>query len=301
VKTDKTIKYLVELLLVLFLFAQIGFSRPLAELNLPGNPAFAIRNDLAIDLETTIDLSAKKSKSMYTIRNLKNAQTRIELASPLFQDKNRIFDLKANDKQESAVESDLKVLSLSENTSYVEFRPYLKLKEKKQNILVTDYKLDIRVKLPANAKIIKSSIPLTYEGNTGIAAFKMDKIRAIPPVYVWYTTAAENITIEKKVLEGNSEVTVQISVKNLSSVPANNIELVTQFPADFYTVDTDRSEGSFQIQDKVMTKWKGKIGSLPGNGGKVISYVLIKNTPDFKHKDSEILLYNQKGDLIGSK
>ena len=267
-------------------------------------PRVAVRNDLSVRVKATIDLNRKKAKSDFSIRNLKGKPTILKLTSPGFLARTRELSIAANDTQKTTFSEDIAISVLTARTRFASVSPYLLLREegKTDGLLIADHSIDLTVRLPRNARIVKSSVPLEVQPDN-TARLRMDGVKTVPPLYIWYTDAEEVLTVTKTITEteneaGENEINVRVDVKNEGQRAVSGIYMTSQFPATFYAAMPEKSDGEFVIEQDVMIRWKATINTIDGNATASVSFTMTKEQKDIPVKNPEVLVYNKSGDLI---
>ena len=267
-------------------------------------PRVAVRNDLSVRVKATIDLNRKKAKSDFSIRNLKGKPTILKLTSPGFLARTRELSIAANDTQKTTFSEDIAISVLTARTRFASVSPYLLLREegKTDGLLIADHSIDLTVRLPRNARIVKSSVPLEVQPDN-TARLRMDGVKTVPPLYIWYTDAEEVLTVTKTITEteneaGENEINVRVDVKNEGQRAVSGIYMTSQFPATFYAAMPEKSDGEFVIEQDVMIRWKATIKTIDGNATASVGFTMTKEQKDIPAKNPEVLVYNKSGDLI---
>ena len=246
----------------------------------------------------------KKAKSDFSIRNLKGKPTILKLTSPGFLARTRELSIAANDTQKTTFSEDIAISVLTARTRFASVSPYLLLREegKTDGLLIADHSIDLTVRLPRNARIVKSSVPLEVQPDN-TARLRMDGVKTVPPLYIWYTDAEEVLTVTKTITEteneaGENEINVRVDVKNEGQRAVSGIYMTSQFPATFYAAMPEKSDGEIVIEQDVMIRWKATINTIDGNATASVSFTMTKEQKDIPAKNPEVLVYNKSGDLI---
>jgi len=207
--------------------------------------------------------------------------------------------LKEDEKVPMEISKKVDIKQLTTKTSVSKVRPYLLLKEDSPDykLLSGNYTVDIRLNIPENARIIKSSVPLERISRTEMA-LKMENVPVLPSLDIWYTTAEENITIRKIINKNVNPVEVSLVIKNNTRASISGINLSSEFPNSVLQPSEEKSDGRFVLQDGVMYKWTSSIKLLSPGATKTIKFYLFNTSPEIPFREPKVLAHNKDGDLI---
>ena len=255
-------------------------------------------DDVLIKLGGEVNLTTKQATLSYSLSNTVDVAKRFSLAQPFTPADKREIDLGARKTKTEAFSGEIRVTDVSVATRQAILRPYLlgAVAETNEKLLMAKYDTDLKVRLPRNARLIKSSVALEKVSATEFN-WKVKGAPILPPIHLWYTTAAENISADMDIVKGEV-VVVTINVKNESSAAAAGLRLLTRFPVGTFEPVLEESDGKFIIEQDVMYTWNGYIESLGAGGSASFTLKLRNLTGDEFPKIQEVAIHNKAGDLV---
>ena len=276
-----------------------------AEVKTFGDPTPKLENapmmrltGVTISVGGEANLVTKKADFVYVVKNLGDAPRRFRLIQPIAPTDGRELSLGAKAEKTEQFKGDIRVTNVSTATRQAIFRPYLlgATDKEKEKLVLAKYDTDIKITLPLDARLVKSSVPLDRVGAAEYS-WKVKGAPVLPPVNLWYTTAAENITAKMETAKGEI-VVVSINVKNNSSATAKGLHLLTRVPVGKFEPVKNESDGKFVVEQNVMYIWTDSINSLAGGDSKQLTLKLKNLTNDKFPKIQEVAIHNKDGDLV---
>ncbi len=256
------------------------------------------RDDLEVDMNATIDLVNRQVEYEYALQNLRPGESTIELLGQGIGDTSKRLQFSTDERKIMRHRTALNVTQLSRATMLAEVRPYLVIRDEDQRrgVMVSKHDIDIKVKMPGNARIVKSNIPLRRE-SPDLAVFQLTKAPIVPPIHIWYTTAAEQVSMTKSVEETKETAVISINVTNEGTGSVSNLKFMSRFSLQAFSSIPEMSDGEFHVADPVMGWWEGKVNWLR-KGSIGLTYQLRKNHGASSASRIEVLLFNKDGDLL---
>jgi hypothetical protein len=260
------------------------------------------RQDLAVQVELDVDLAASRVKGALVIQNRTDRAQQLAIGGELAGKDLASLALKPKESRRVAVSQPLTAVALGPRTSVTTVRPYLLLgtPDGTQRLLLANYDLDVKVLLPANARVVKCSPSPTGRDATGLV-WKMRGMTTLPPLRVWYTTAAEKIDVLRTVTWADARATVRVKVSNQGSDRAEGLDLRTQLPRTLYEPVHEKSDGTFVEDGEDMWLWKLRVERLAPGETQTFAYTVAGRGRATPTLDREVLVYNSTGDLIAAQ
>jgi len=254
--------------------------------------------DVNISLGGEVDLATKQLDFSYALKNKLNSSRQISLVQPAKPKDRRELTLAARGEKVEAFKGNIQITRLSQATQQAVFRPYLlgTIDTRKDKPLLARYNTDVKIRLPAGARLVKSNVGLK-KLNASEYRWKVEAAPMLPPVHLWYTTATEDISASMDLVKGET-VIVNINVKNNARTAARNLRLLTRFPVGKYEPVLEESDGEFTIEQGVMYIWKANITSLAGGASSQLRLKLKNLGNDAFPKIQEVAIHNKNGDLV---
>jgi hypothetical protein len=255
-------------------------------------------DDVTIAVSGEANLATKRGDFVYVLRNVMDTTRRFRLVQPGVPRDKREMSLAARGEKTEQFRSDIQVANVSNATRQAIFRPYLMgaTNQNEEKLLVAKYDTDVNIRLPGEARLVRSNVPLE-KVSAAEYRWKVKGAPVLPPVHLWYTTAAENIAAKLDVAKGET-VIVSVTVRNDSTTAATGLKLLTRFPAGKFEPISDESDGKFRIEQNVMHIWTASIDSLAGGESKKVTLKLRNLTGDQFPKVQEVAIHNRNGDLV---
>ena len=260
--------------------------------------AFEVRDDISVNLDLNIDLSARIASGKYEIKNTAKRIVDVEYSSPLTDNKLRRYKIQPGRKVVDKFTQDISVSKLTTTTNFALIRPYILMKKSQKSdlMLVANHTISMKVIIPEKARVLKSSIPFKSR-EQNLLTWELSGVKIIPPIYLWYTTAELDLELTKDIQIEDTEVLATLVIKNKSGFAATNLLLTTQFPSNAYTPDRGASDGEFILQNNVMYRWNKKLELIRRGSEYTVKYKLLKDSM-IPYDQTEILIYDQNGDLV---
>ncbi len=271
------------------------FSKLMPKLN--STPVVRL-NDVTINLGGEVNLMTKKTDFSYVIKNVVETSKRFSLMQPSAPKDKRMLSLGARADKTESFQSDVSITKLSAATHQAIVRPYLlgAIDRGKEKLLLANYDTDLKIRLPDNTRLVKSNVALEKVDRSEYR-WKVKGAPLLPPVQLWYTSAAENISARMEVSKGDV-VNVTITITNDGSATAKGLKLLTRIPVGKYEPVLEESDGNFAIEQGVMYIWTAGIDSLGRGDSKELNMKLKNLTSDQFPKIHEVAVHNSKGDLV---
>jgi len=277
-------------------------SRALKELAYPpikSKPNLMVmRSNLSIKVGGVAELSTRHVDYSCTVRNVNDKLKQLTLAQPAAPKDKRELKLNAKASKTEVFRGNIQISPLSPVTHQATLRPYLLGIENKtdEKLLMAKYDADLLIRLPKNARLIKSSVVMNKVNDTEYK-WKVSQAPILPPIHLWYTTAGENIKADMHISKGKN-VVVTINVTNEAATAVQGLKLLTRFPAGSFEPVVNESDGQFNLEQNVMYIWNGRVDSLNAKKTTSMKLTLRNISNDEYPKIQEVAIHNKNGDLI---
>lgn len=262
-------------------------------------PFAYINKELDIRVKGEIDLQTQQVKLDYEMQNRKEIPEAFTFRNPIQLQDSLPLRIAKNGKQPFRFSERIDTRQISENTKYAHISPYLMIRKEHEpyKILFGNYDINLKVKLPEGARIIRSTVPLEMVTPT-TASWEMGKLDILPPIDIWYTLSEEKVELKKETGEEGEFFIIRITVSNIGDSPARDLKLSCRIPNTFAIPVPERSDGTFELSQGVMHLWSFSLPMLNPNSLKQATIVLRADPPSALFNVPKIMVHNKEGELL---
>lgn len=260
----------------------------------------SVQTDYGVQLIASVDTATESATYRYEIKNVSKMPRELGVTHTALAGQKRVLKLAPQKTQELKIDTSVEALKISPEVRLIRLKPYLLLPaedKKKERLLISKYNVDLKVSVPKNARVLKSTVPFKTI-SPGLLQWKMDDIAILPPVDLWYTIAPDPVEVSAETADEPGRATITIKITNTGSNVVRNISLLTRIPMTLYSPVPDLSDGTFELQQGIVYIWHAKVNSLSLNQAKTMKIVLDKINKTAPMKNLEVRVYNQRNELL---
>lgn len=261
-----------------------------------------INKEFDVSLKGEIDLQAQQAGLDYQMQNRKETPETFTFRNPVRIQDSMQIRISSNDKKPFRFREQIDIRKVSENTKYFHMSPYLMIRKENEpyKILFGNYDIDLKVKFPEGARIIRSTIPLEMV-NSNTAAWQMEKLDVLPPIDIWYSLSEEKVELKKEAEERNGAIIIHITVSNVGDSSARGLKLSCKVPNTFAVPIPEQSEGSFELSQGVMHIWRYNLPALGPQSSRQVALAFQATSSGAPFQVPKIVVHNAAGDLLAVK
>ena len=259
-----------------------------------------VQTDYGVRLTASVDAATETATYSYEIKNVSKMPRELWVTHPALAGQKRVMKIEPQKTQELKIDTRIKAVKISPEVRLIRLKPYLLLPaddKKKERLLISKYKVNLKVSVPKNARVLKSTVPFKAV-SPGLLQWKMDDIAILPPVDLWYTIAPDQLEVSAETTDESGRATITIEITNTGSNMVRNISLRTRIPMTLYYSVPDLSDGKFELQQGIVYIWHAKVNSISVNQVKTMKIVLDKINKTAPMKNLEVRVYNQRNELL---